>query len=398
MYENDYYTWVSACRGGGTRRLYRRALSKVLYSNVIAHLLRNLEFVVKRSRTNCAMTGFNVQSLVRDIAPHTPWGDGVRRTGEGVAGCQEVLRSREQYIENQPSPQPSPIGEGVSNSHPELVSGFHKKLKHRGQSSVYKMLEQVQQDINLLKRTYSLINLFSYSPRKRCAFTLAEVLITLGIIGIVAAMTMPTLIVNHQKQVTISRLKKIYSVLSQQILLANSAGVPANEYLTAGDKVSADTTEAYFQTYWLPYFKGASIIKGRQYGESCQFKYQNGNCLPNNIYTDYSFGRVVFSTNDGYILYINVMGWSGSGDNLGDALFSKSQRVIIDINGLKGPNIMGKDIFRVTMNYDKNNVMPNYIEQDMDTINKNCSKTGTGESCFAKIIKDGWKISDDYPW
>ena len=41
------------------------------------------------------------------------------------------------------------------------------------------------------------------------AFTLAEVLITLGIIGIVAAMTIPTLITNYQKNITITRLKEV---------------------------------------------------------------------------------------------------------------------------------------------------------------------------------------------
>lgn len=40
------------------------------------------------------------------------------------------------------------------------------------------------------------------------AFTLAEVLITLGIIGVVAAMTLPTLIANYQKQVYANGLKK----------------------------------------------------------------------------------------------------------------------------------------------------------------------------------------------
>ena len=47
------------------------------------------------------------------------------------------------------------------------------------------------------------------------AFTLAEVLITLGIIGVVAAMTMPSLIQNHRKTVVISKLKKMSSTLSQ---------------------------------------------------------------------------------------------------------------------------------------------------------------------------------------
>ena len=52
------------------------------------------------------------------------------------------------------------------------------------------------------------------------AFTLAEVLITLGIIGIVAAMTLPSLIANYQKKVTVNRLKQAYSMINQALLLA----------------------------------------------------------------------------------------------------------------------------------------------------------------------------------
>ena len=45
--------------------------------------------------------------------------------------------------------------------------------------------------------------------REKVAFTLAEVLITLGIIGVVAALTMPSLIQKHKKQETTARFKKI---------------------------------------------------------------------------------------------------------------------------------------------------------------------------------------------
>ena len=47
------------------------------------------------------------------------------------------------------------------------------------------------------------------------AFTLAEVLITLGVIGIVAAMTLPTLIANYQKELIATRLKHFSSLLQQ---------------------------------------------------------------------------------------------------------------------------------------------------------------------------------------
>ena len=57
---------------------------------------------------------------------------------------------------------------------------------------------------------------------RKIAFTLAEVLITLGIIGVVAAMTIPTLMANHRKKVVETKLEKIYSVMNQAINLTNA--------------------------------------------------------------------------------------------------------------------------------------------------------------------------------
>ena len=47
-----------------------------------------------------------------------------------------------------------------------------------------------------------------FDKNRRAAFTLAEVLITLGIIGVVAALTIPTLIANYKKKQAISKLQK----------------------------------------------------------------------------------------------------------------------------------------------------------------------------------------------
>ena len=60
------------------------------------------------------------------------------------------------------------------------------------------------------------------SPTKvKFAFTLAEVLITLGIIGIVAAMTIPNLITKHQQKVTVTKLEKAISYINQACRLEN---------------------------------------------------------------------------------------------------------------------------------------------------------------------------------
>ena len=56
--------------------------------------------------------------------------------------------------------------------------------------------------------------------KKKAAFTLAEVLITLGIIGIVAAMTLPALINNYRKTVTVNQLKVAYSIMAQALTMA----------------------------------------------------------------------------------------------------------------------------------------------------------------------------------
>ena len=59
----------------------------------------------------------------------------------------------------------------------------------------------------------------SLTPRFN-AFTLAEILITLGIIGVVAALTVPSLIQNHKKHVIETKLKHVYSIMNQAITMS----------------------------------------------------------------------------------------------------------------------------------------------------------------------------------
>ena len=67
-----------------------------------------------------------------------------------------------------------------------------------------------------------LINLSTYPPInfKKVAFTLAEVLITLGIIGVVAAMTIPNLIQNNFEKRAISQLRETQSIISQAMRMS----------------------------------------------------------------------------------------------------------------------------------------------------------------------------------
>ena len=76
---------------------------------------------------------------------------------------------------------------------------------------------------------------------KNSAFTMAEVLITLGIIGIVAAMTIPGLIKNYQERQFKTAYKKVYSEISQVFQEAL-----LNEEFTRTTKFSAEATAEEF--------------------------------------------------------------------------------------------------------------------------------------------------------
>lgn len=70
------------------------------------------------------------------------------------------------------------------------------------------------------------------SDKIKNAFTLAEVLITLGIIGIVASLTLPGLIQNNSKTTVEAKLKKFYTNINQAIMLSEAKYGDRNYWYT----------------------------------------------------------------------------------------------------------------------------------------------------------------------
>ena len=101
------------------------------------------------------------------------------------------------------------------------------------------------------------------------AFTLAEVLITLGIIGVVAAMTMPSLIQKHNEKVIVNQTKKVYSTFSQLLLFAQKDGDSLDSILQATS--SKQEASMALLNYFLPYLK---------IGKNCGLQ-QNAGCFGN---------------------------------------------------------------------------------------------------------------------
>lgn len=112
--------------------------------------------------------------------------------------------------------------------------------------------------------------------RKIIGFTLAEVLITLGIIGIVAALILPPLIQDYRNHVVETRLKKFYSTMNQAIALSinDNGDVETWDYFNHDihDKDGNTINRTYdndksFQKYLAPYLKIVDKKETTGYGE-----------------------------------------------------------------------------------------------------------------------------------
>lgn len=215
----------------------------------------------------------------------------------------------------------------------------------------------------------------------RLAFTLAEVLITLGIIGVVAAVTMPMLIANYQKKVTVNGLKVAYSLFSQAL----ESSVQENGSMSDWEYSYTDMPPKYI----FPYIETTGIVK----------KYTMYTTYGNkDKYGDQKFGFLYWGgwTSGKIYSLKNGMTYSLIYDN-GNLILT------VDINGVKGPNRLGRDGFVFYLDTKKDKLMPYAFGQSRTTLLKDCTKNGDwmyydGMACAFLIMSDGWQIKDDYPW
>ena len=173
---------------------------------------------------------------------------------------------------------------------------------------------------------------------KKSAFTLAEVLITLGIIGVVAAMTIPTLLAKYQEKQTVTKLKQTYSILSQAIRsVQEDVGTP-DDWELSGRNYSTDDSVLIAQNL-LPALKVVQDCGTT--GTSCtytkSYKYLNGGGAG-------SYGG-------GNLYRVVLM----NGSSLSFGQWTDNERIdfYVDINGVKPPNTIGRDLFCISWFRDK---------------------------------------------
>lgn len=232
--------------------------------------------------------------------------------------------------------------------------------------------------------------------RKKSGFTLAEVLITIGIIGIVAQATIPTLVSNFQKQICLTQLKKVYTVMNSAVKLSTIDNGPISDWNMTGD--TENDYKIFAEQYILPYLmvsKRCQSLTNECWADNCYF-------LDNSY--NYYFAAAANTT---YSIMLN------DGAVLGFWPRGSLTEIYIDINGRKKPNIEGKDLFIIVIAKNArddvfgtiNNPGVYFYGQgrsrtDLMTTGYPCAKSGSlpGTYCGALIMYDDWQLKDDYPW
>lgn len=196
----------------------------------------------------------------------------------------------------------------------------------------------------------------------RIAFTIAEVLIVLGIIGIIAEMTIPTLVQNVTNAMFVAQAKETYSIY-QQIILAFKAdtGCDVNQLInpTLTPNAAANLMSKYVKTQKIctSWATDACIAYKYKYSDGSGYFNLFGDSallLPNGA----ALGLMPYGSGSPDCLTPfpeqdvdadgNPVDTNGDGDSTNDfhnVYDYQCGHVLIDVNGPKGPNQLDKDAY-----------------------------------------------------
>ena len=218
---------------------------------------------------------------------------------------------------------------------------------------------------------------------KETGFTLAEVLITIGIIGVVAAMTLPALINNNRNKALETAFKKNYSAISQALNMY---------YAQNGERL----TPEYIGFHKLKpvLTKYMNVLHDCGFGHSDEdsacIPYSSDSTKSSNVYKNFNGTNTIvlslfddgqFILNDGSLILLENTG--------GTTLI-----ISVDVNGyLKNPNRLGQDLFMFQID-NKGNLLPmgaegtDYYDENDAYCSKTSTSTKNGAGCTIKAINE----------
>ena len=235
------------------------------------------------------------------------------------------------------------------------------------------------------------------------AFTLSEILITLAIIGVVAALTIPNLIQQYKKTYVETRLKRFYSLSNQAVALSEIENGPAEQWETWMVENGTLTSKEWWEKYFAKYIK---TVKVEYFNSSNRERIA--------VYLqDGSFMLI----SDGYDIfyYPNAKDfnpddlYTGRGTKMFSFSFNPATSILGDVplngnNTLKANAIDAYRQYYTTIETDENGNQQVVIHSDLSheaLLNDpryGCKASQYKGYCTALIAENGWKIPDDYPF
>lgn len=230
---------------------------------------------------------------------------------------------------------------------------------------------------------------------KKLAFTLAEVLITLGIIGVVAAMTIPTLVTNADKKATATKLKAFYSKINQAVKLSSAYNDEPDGWEYPKSASNYSQHEKFVNTYFAPYMKLSSCRQVSLASMSgcigCAMSDGSG------IVFGAIDGVDIYYITDYQLLVKHIEKRTDFRKDLRHAFAFQINKVTAD-GSFSG---IGKNTAIINQNF----VIPYILNWDgnLSTLKNQsrygCKKTAQYPSYCARWIQENdWKIPNDYPW
>ena len=216
---------------------------------------------------------------------------------------------------------------------------------------------------------------------QRVGFTLAEVLITLGIIGVVAALTIPSLMTKNKAKRLRSQYLKTYSTIAQSIRLIKNEDVSLDPKTYSSGNSFYKTFANYFKTAHLCGTQAAAIQKNDlcYYSGDNSYKTLDGKSTP--PYSRFDDGQFLLMDNT-LIMLENPYGSSNA-----------PLWIHADINGKNNPpNRLGIDVFTFVMTSDEELVPMGSVGTTYTNTEQYCnpkvSNNYNGFACSKKAMED----------
>jgi len=308
---------------------------------------------------------------------------GDKRRAEGkMAGCQEDKQVNE-------------------SCHPEFISGsvhcgkwklpWDKMLKHLTDAGSRDNFQTLNHHTDAGSQGSSLACSLCKVQGDKFGFTLAEVLITIGIIGVVAAITIPSLVTHFKKVEYSTKIKRFYSVMTQAIRMSEAENESSATWQKEGgihgdikdDEGNVDYSANsrviidYIKKYISPYLKISSL-------NGCE---DSDECFSTN-------SEAYMIMNDGSYVYLH------NGDCID---------FVYDVNGPKKPNEIGKDVYGfILCSQEKCENMPHNTcgrfiplsysnaNPNRNTVLNNCKNNP--RNCTYLLYLDNFEYKHDYPY